>query len=60
MVSSLLGMVILLFSNNDNKTDKTSVGALFISSTTTHLPSFIAVVKTPFFHSKVPGLEPDV
>ncbi|KAH3676743.1 hypothetical protein OGATHE_001233 [Ogataea polymorpha] len=53
------GMVSSLFSSRLSKIDKTSFGALSMSSTSTQRPSLTAVVKTPFFHSKVPGLAPD-
>ncbi|KAH3685863.1 hypothetical protein WICPIJ_003151 [Wickerhamomyces pijperi] len=60
ITSPLEGMVNSLFSNKLSKTDKTSVGALSISSIKTQRPSMTAVVKTPCLHSNVPGLEPEV
>ncbi len=58
--SPLDGNVISLCSSNPMRMDKTSFGALSISSMSTHFPSLTAVVKTPFFHSKVPGFVPEV
>ena len=59
ITSPLEGMLNSRFSNNVNKTDNTSVGALSISSINTHLPSWTAEVNTPVLHSNVPGFSPD-
>ncbi|KAH3662482.1 hypothetical protein OGAPHI_005734 [Ogataea philodendri] len=59
MTSPLEGIVSSLFSSKLSKMERTSFGALSMSSTRTQRPSFTAVVSTPFFHSNVPGVAPE-